>query len=174
MRDDRFEELYREHAAAVYRFLAYRTGDQLLAEDLLADVFERVLVARRPRTLRIRDEKAWIFTVALNRLRDHARRDEVERRAIETTGREARPDVHEDDLDAFADRAWLSEPLRRLSPEEREAIALRYGADLTAPQIATATGASLTTVEGRIYRALRKLRADLTAPSSNAAEGMPM
>ncbi len=45
-----------------------------------------------------------------------------------------------------------------LSEEEREAIALRFGADLTVPEIAKLTGERLTTVEGRVYRALRKLR----------------
>ena len=45
-----------------------------------------------------------------------------------------------------------------LSDEEREAIALRFGADLTVPEIAEVLGEPLTTVEGRVYRALRKLR----------------
>jgi RNA polymerase sigma-70 factor (ECF subfamily) len=45
--------------------------------------------------------------------------------------------------------------------EEREAVALRFGADLTVPEIATVLGEPLTTVEGRVYRALRKLRETL-------------
>ena len=48
-----------------------------------------------------------------------------------------------------------------LSPEEREAIALRFGAELTVPEIAEALREPLTTVEGRVYRALRKLRGEL-------------
>jgi RNA polymerase sigma-70 factor (ECF subfamily) len=40
-------------------------------------------------------------------------------------------------------------------------IALRFGADLTVPEIARVLDAPLTTVEGRVYRALRKLRAEL-------------
>ena len=45
-----------------------------------------------------------------------------------------------------------------LSPEEREAISLRFGASLTVPEMASILGEPLTTVEGRVYRALRKLR----------------
>jgi RNA polymerase sigma-70 factor, ECF subfamily len=52
-----------------------------------------------------------------------------------------------------------------LSEEEREAIALRFGAELTVPEIARLTGERLTTVEGRVYRALRKLRETLDSPS---------
>jgi len=37
-------------------------------------------------------------------------------------------------------------------------MALRFGADLTLPEIAKALGERRTTVEGRFYRALRKLR----------------
>ena len=51
--------------------------------------------------------------------------------------------------------------LEALSAEERESIALRYGADLTVPEIAKLTKEKLTTVEGRVYRALRKLREEL-------------
>jgi RNA polymerase sigma-70 factor, ECF subfamily len=52
----------------------------------------------------------------------------------------------------------LQRALAELSEEERESVALRYGADLTVPEIAKLTGERLTTVEGRVYRALRKLR----------------
>jgi RNA polymerase sigma factor (sigma-70 family) len=61
-------------------------------------------------------------------------------------------------MEAVADRDLISRNLARLSEEEREAIALRFGADLTVPEIAKLTGERLTTVEGRVYRALRKLR----------------
>jgi DNA-directed RNA polymerase specialized sigma24 family protein len=50
----------------------------------------------------------------------------------------------------------LNRSLALLRGPEREAIALRFGADLTVPEIAKLTGEPLTTVEGRVYRALRK------------------
>jgi RNA polymerase sigma factor (sigma-70 family) len=52
----------------------------------------------------------------------------------------------------------LGRALASLADEEREAIALRFGADLTVLEIAKVTRQPLTTVEGRVYRALRKLR----------------
>jgi RNA polymerase sigma-70 factor (ECF subfamily) len=61
-------------------------------------------------------------------------------------------------MDEVADRDLISRSLAGLSGEEREAISLRFGADLTVPEIAKLTGEPLTTVEGRVYRALRKLR----------------
>ena len=47
----------------------------------------------------------------------------------------------------------------RLDPRERELIALRYGADLTARQIADLLGQRTNTVEVALHRALSRLRA---------------
>ena len=58
----------------------------------------------------------------------------------------------------FERREALHRALARLSEEEQEAIALRFGADLSVPEMARVLKEPLTTVEGRVYRALRKLR----------------
>ncbi len=42
-RAEAFDRLYREHAPGLLGFLVYQTGDQALAEDIVADTFERVL-----------------------------------------------------------------------------------------------------------------------------------
>jgi RNA polymerase sigma factor (sigma-70 family) len=150
--DAQFEALYAEQAAGLFSFLAYRTGDRALAEDLLADAFERALRGRfNPRK---GSAKTWLYAIALNVLRDHVRRSAAESRAYERVDEgEAR--------DPFAEvevRDELMRGLARLSAEEREAISLRFGAALTVPEMAAVLGEPLTTIEGRVYRALRKLR----------------
>jgi RNA polymerase sigma factor (sigma-70 family) len=155
MRTEDFERLYDEHAQALYGFLAYRTGNPALAEDLLADTFEKALRARRRFDPRRGSTKSWLYSIALNTLRDHARRRDVAERAAE---RLTPPEAAEDVEESFGRRDELARALAALSDEEREVVALRYGADLTAPEIARVTGEKLTTVEGRLYRALRKLR----------------
>jgi RNA polymerase sigma-70 factor (ECF subfamily) len=152
LRDDEFERLYAEEAAGLFSFLAYRTGDRALAEDLLADAFERALRGRyNPRK---GSARTWLYAIALNVLRDHLRRAAAESRAYERV--EAGPE-----RDPFADvevRDELMRALARLSAEEREAVSLRFGAGLTVPEMAKILREPLTTVEGRVYRALRKLR----------------
>jgi RNA polymerase sigma-70 factor, ECF subfamily len=160
MRTEEFERLYDEHAGPLLGFLVYRTGDRALAEDLLADTFERVLRARRPLDRRTASDKTWLYTIALNLLRDHARRSAVGSRAIERVAvGETRP--ARDAFESIEHRDSLQRAMAVLSPDEREAIALRYGADLTVPEIAKLRGEKLTTIEGRVYRALRKLRLEL-------------
>jgi len=160
MRDEEFERLYADEAPGLFSFLAYRTGDRVLAQDLLADAFERALRSRRRYEPARGSAKTWLYAIALNVLRDHARRAAAETRARERMD-PLREEVADSRLDAIGARDELSRALDTLSPEEREAIALRFGAEMTAPEIAATLGEKLTTVEGRIYRALRKLRAEL-------------
>jgi RNA polymerase sigma-70 factor (ECF subfamily) len=161
MRDEDFERLYAEHAQPLLAFLVYRTGDRALAEDLLADTFERVLRARQPFDRRKASAKTWLYTIALNLLRDHGRRSAAGERAIDRVVTGTQGPVDAADFDAVDERDALYRALMRLSTDEREAIALRYGADLTVPEIAKVTRQKLTTVEGRVYRALRKLQKEL-------------
>lgn len=156
--DDRFEQLYAEHAQALFGFLAYRTGDSALAEDLLADTFERALRGRRRFDPRRGSEKTWLYALALNLLRDHARRAGAEARALERVPVPA--DHAQSELERVGERDEIARLLTTLSEEERETVALRFGADLTVPEIARLLRERRTTVESRLYRALRKLRED--------------
>lgn len=160
MRDEEFERLYQEHAQGLFGFLAYRTGDRALAEDLLADTFEKALRARRRFNPSRGSAKTWLYSIAMNALRDQMRRSAVAERAGERLAVPA-PGEAEDAADAVAQRDELTRALAKLSEDEREAVALRYGADLTVPEIAKLKKERLTTIEGRVYRALRKLREDL-------------
>jgi len=156
MRESEFERLFTEHAPGLLGFLTYRTGDRALAEDILADTFERVLRARRRFDPRKASQKTWIYSIALNLVRDQVRRRDAEGRAL---GRVRDPEpASTGPLEGIAARDELSRALAGLSEEEREAISLRYGADLTVPEIARLKGEKLTTVEGRVYRGLGKLR----------------
>ena len=161
MREDDFERWYGEHAEGLLVFLTMRTGDRALAEDLVGETFLRVLRSRRKFDRRRASVKTWIYTIALNCLRDDARRRGAEARALERAHALTGPDVGSGWDQIVSDRDALARALATLSDEEREAVTLRYGADLTVPEIAKVLGEPLQRVEGRVYRALRKLRDEL-------------
>src|SRR4051794_41862011 len=122
MRDQDFERLYAAEAQGLFAFLAYRTGDQALAEDLLADAFERVLRSKYDK--RRGSAKTWLYSIALNALRDHVRRGGAEGRAHARGGgaRGAGPFAHGEHPD---------QPTRgpaRLSAPRRGADAPRFRA----------------------------------------------
>jgi RNA polymerase sigma factor (sigma-70 family) len=149
-----FDRLYTEQAAGLLGFLTYQTGDRTLAEDIVADTFERVLTSRsgwRGQS----GEKTWLYAIAMNRLRDLARRRGAETRALE---RVAAIPTTADEIGAVDDRDLLARGLQTLSEQERAVVALRFGADLTLREIADVLDERQSTVEGRLYGALRRLR----------------
>jgi len=107
-------------------------------------------------------EKQWIYTIALNLLRDHARRQATEHRALERVSAGAPFSAEDAQLEALGSRDELNAALATLSDDEREAIALRFGADLKLKEVARVLGEREDAVEGRIYRGLRKLRERLS------------
>jgi RNA polymerase sigma-70 factor, ECF subfamily len=120
-----------------------------------------VLRGRGPFDPRRGAEKTWLYAIALNCLRDHARRRSAEQRALDRAVARV-PDVEPGlPLDALLEQDAVYRSLAVLSADERLAVALRFGADLTMPEIAKVIGEPLTTVEARVYRALRKLGSEL-------------
>lgn len=139
-----------------------------MAEDLLGDTFERVVKSRGRFNARKGSERTWIYTIALNCLRDHLRRSKAEGRALE---RAAGSGGFDDGFGDVHERDELMRALGALETQEREIVALRYGADLRLDDIAAVTGLPSTTVQGRLYSGLRKLRETLeperASPSSS-------
>ena len=157
MRSEEFERLFEAHAASLLAFLEYRTGNIELARDVVADTFERVLKTRFRFDPRKGSEKTWIYSVALNVLRDQGRRRAAEARAMDrVSAGGGRQDWDEAErLDA---RDAVRRGLAALPDDEREAIALYYGADLSLEEIARVTGTRTTTIKGRLARGRDRLR----------------
>jgi RNA polymerase sigma-70 factor, ECF subfamily len=160
MRDEDFRRLFDEHAEALFAYVVYRSGDRAMAEDVVSAAFERAYRARRRFDRRRGSEKSWLYAITRNLMLDELRRQAAERRAVE---RSVEPELSVTGLDAAEARRDVRAALAALSEEEREAIALRFGADLSNPEIAKLLKLPLTTVEGRVYRALEKMRSRLEA-----------
>ena len=162
MQIDSFERLFEEHAERLFAFLAYRTGDRALSEDLLSETFERVLRARQRFDPRRGSERRWLFSIALNLLRDHARRASTERQVLQQVAGATVATGADPGMSAVEQRDELTSALSRLGEAEREALALRYGADLKVRDVARLLGEPESAVEARIRRALGRLREELT------------
>jgi RNA polymerase sigma-70 factor (ECF subfamily) len=174
MNQENFERLYAEHAASLYGFLAYRTGDRALAEDLLADTFERVWTSRRRFDLRRGSQTTWLYSIALNRLRDHARKQVVEDRALHSVAELQNGNGSSNGTIEHVElRQLLLTAMGALEDLEREALSLRYGGDLSLREIGEIVGVPRSTVEGRVYRGLKKLSEELVEEEPAVAVGNP-
>jgi len=156
VRDSDFEHLVRRHSQDLYAFLLYRTGNHHVAEELVGDTLERAYRSRERYDHRRASEKTWLIAIALNRWRDILRRDGSERAALERVA--AGTSETNAGMDAIDRRRALLDGLAGLPEAEREVVALSYGADLTAKQVAEVLELPLPTVQGRLYRGLRHLR----------------
>jgi RNA polymerase sigma-70 factor, ECF subfamily len=156
--DDELRRVYREHVDAVYAFFAYAVT-RAHAEDLTSATFEKVLRHWRRYDARRASERTWILAIARNQLTDHHRRQR-HRAAVSLDEHPALADVLAagDELQPRLDRDELRGWLADLSERERDLLALRYGADLTARDIAAITGLSEANVHQILSRSLRRLR----------------
>jgi RNA polymerase sigma-70 factor (ECF subfamily) len=156
-----FHALFDAQFAPVHRYLAHRLGDRAAAEDLAAETFLRAYAARA--SFRPGSERAWLFTIATNLLRDHARG--AGRRDValaEWAAREERAAEREFELPD----PRLALALGGLRAEEREALLLYAWAELSYGEIATVTGVAVGTVRSRLARARARLTADLAPERS--------
>jgi RNA polymerase sigma-70 factor, ECF subfamily len=160
MRSEDFERLYEAHAASLLAFLEYRTGNIELAKDIHADTFERILKTRWRFDPRKASQKTWVYAIALNVLRDSGRRRAAEARAVDRAAVGGLAE-HWDEGDRLDDRDRVRRGLATLPDDEREAVALYYGADLSLEEIARVTGTRTTTIKGRLARARDRLRSTL-------------
>jgi RNA polymerase sigma-70 factor (ECF subfamily) len=142
----------------VYSYVAYRIGDGAAAEDVTSDVFERALRYRDRFDGHRGEPVAWLLGIARRCVAD-------ELAARPALGGES--DELPDPVDLAGDatlRLDLARALDSLGERDRELVALRYGADLTARQIAQVTGSRTNAVEVSLHRALARLRIALEGP----------
>jgi RNA polymerase sigma-70 factor (ECF subfamily) len=163
---DELRRVYREHVDAVFAFFAYSVA-RPVAEDLTSATFERVIRAWESYDPRKAGVRTWVLAIARNQLTDHYRRSS--HRVARSTDAEPAllnelptvdPTADVADRDAF--RAMLAE----VGDREREVLALRYGADLSANEVAELLGLSSANVHQIASRALRRLRDELTSGSA--------
>lgn len=154
----------------VYAYAAYRLGDGPDAEDATNDAFERALRYRDSYDSDKGEPVAWLIGIA-RRCVDQILADRVP--VGEPPEVEAPVHVEEETVN----RLELSRALRALSAQDRELVALRYGADLSARQIAELLGARTNTIEVALHRVLERLRRRLardqaSSPAAPSPEGV--
>ena len=135
----------------VYAYIAYRVGDGPDAEDLTSETFERALRYRKSYDPKKGEPVAWLLGIAKRCVDGQGRRMEL---ASEYADEASATDLEEEAIR----RLTVARAVGVLDERDRELIALRYGADLTARQIAELLGARTNAIEVALHRALGRLR----------------
>jgi RNA polymerase sigma-70 factor (ECF subfamily) len=150
-------QLYDELVGPVYSYIAMRVRRREDAEDLTQVVFERIVGGLPRYRQNGRPFTAWAFRIARNAVIDHVRRD----RPTEPLG----PDHdHADGLEVEAISLKveqiheLRQAIEHLTPDQREALTLRFVAGLSAEEAAQVMGRRAGTIRGLTFRAIGALR----------------
>ena len=160
-----FEILYRRHKDAIYRYLLRLCGHRDTAEDILQEVWGKIVKARssyRP-TAKF---TTFLYRVAHNCFIDHLRRNK--RHAGNAT---LEPELHSDQgetLELATERSLARErlelALKTLPDEQRDAFLLSEEGGLSIDQIASVTGCNRETAKSRVRYAIGKLRKAIDEP----------
>jgi RNA polymerase sigma-70 factor, ECF subfamily len=154
--DDDVTRLIVSQAAEAHRLAAWILHDPTAAEDVVADAALAAWKSRRD--LRRSDNpEGWFTTVVVNICRDELRRRQRPSRFL---GQMEMPDS---DAERLCLRDQIEQGMSRLDPDERVLLALRFGRDLSVPQIARQLAIAEGTVKSRLHHTLEHLRAAIEA-----------
>jgi RNA polymerase sigma-70 factor (ECF subfamily) len=151
--------LYEAYSERVRGYVRFRVRDEADADDLVSEVFRRVVAGPVPAEPAARP--AWIFRVAHNIVVDHYRRRRFPLVSAAFADRAddapSLPDqfIHDERMRVTDDA------MRRLPGNQRAAIYLRFYEDLPYETVAAAMGVPSATARSLVHRGLKRLAAAL-------------
>jgi RNA polymerase sigma-70 factor (ECF subfamily) len=150
--------VFSQYFPEIHRYVYYRTGDLAAAEDLASDVFVRLLEAVKRKRGPETNLKGWLLATASHVVVDYLRRRY--RRPVETIS-EAFADHTPGPALLFDQREEnrsLREAYARLTPDQQEVLALRFGQGCSLEDTAAQMKKKVNAVKALQFRALAALQ----------------
>ena len=146
--------LFDRYQMPLFNFYCKLTGDRAVSEDLVQDVFFRILKYRHTYAVGT-PFRAWMYQIARNARVDHFRKSRPE------TSLE--PDIfqavtHPDRSQQEQETALLHKALMQMPEEKREVLVLARFQELKYSEIAVLLGCEVNTVKVKVHRALQELK----------------
>ena len=167
-----YDQLYNLYSDKLFRYLYLRLGEREPAEDLMAEVFVR-LIRMLPRyriysTRPVAAFSAWLYRIAANLLTDHRRRQRFRRHAdlddqSDLAADDPSPHQRAEAAEAATD-VWAA--VCQLGAEQQAVILYRFAEQCSLVEVADLMGKSMGAVKALQHRALANLR-QLLAPNTD-------
>jgi len=150
-------EIYDQYFAEVYRYVMYRTGNAILAEDISSDVFTRLLETARNGKPPTTSLKGWLIATASHIVADQFRKKY--RRGEETIPEELPDQTPEpaDQVDQREQNRVVQKACQTLTSEQQEVISLRFGQGYSLEETAALMNKNTNAVKALQFRALAAL-----------------
>ncbi len=150
-------ELYRRHVDGIYRYVHLRVGDTIVAKDLTAEVFLKMLEGLRGYRYTGAPFVGWLYRIARARTIDHWRRT-GRRQEMELSDKVAATGVDPEAIvSTRIEQADLAVLLRRLTGDQQQVIILRFVEEMSLAQAAAVMGKTVGAVKALQHRALASL-----------------
>lgn len=150
--------IYDQYAPMVYAYIYRRVGDAMVAENLVGEVFVRMLDAIRSEQAWRTSFTGWLYRIAHNLIVDYHRRQPDEAPLQLEDGRLASDRDPESALGEKISCQRLLAAVQELTWEQQEVLVLRFGEGLKTREVAEVMGKSVSAVEGLQHRGLAALR----------------
>ena len=156
-----FAALYEHFFDRIFRYVSFRTGNAVEAEDITGEVFVKMLQSIRSFQWRGVPFSSWLYRIAHNLVVDHFRKTSRKKTVpLDTTigivGSSS------SDLDGYVEMkltmAHVREAMGGLTNLQREVISLRFAAGLSVTETAKAVGKKENAVKALQHSGLKKLR----------------
>jgi RNA polymerase sigma-70 factor, ECF subfamily len=175
-----YRQLVERHGPKVFGFFVRSLRNEALSEEFFQETFLRCYQHLKnfdPDRLNS-DFRLWLYTMAVNLLRDQLRRAEVRRvlePSLEATSAPAAPAADPESEAALSElRDRVRDSIPRLPDIAREVLLLHYYRGLTQAEIALVLGIPAGTVKSRLRIAVEALRQYFPAPRlASTAEVRP-
>jgi RNA polymerase sigma-70 factor (ECF subfamily) len=163
---EKFGALFDRHQQNLFSFFYRLTGDAASSEDLVQDVFLRMLKYRK--TFRPDSHfRGWMYQIARAARSDRFRKSQNENVSPEDFGRTLAKPIRPDEHFEQSERARiLQKALMQLTDEKRELLVLARFQEISYAEIGDLLGIDEGTVKVRVHRAMKDLRAIVTTLSS--------
>jgi RNA polymerase sigma factor (sigma-70 family) len=167
--DSALGELYDRYGRVAYGLALRIVRDRSLAEDAVQEAFLTIWRTSGSFLAERAKPSTWILTIVHRRAVDIVRREQ--RRRSDPLDEVDHPTGEATDEEAWlrAQRQVVQEALRKLPPEQREALELAYYGGFTQSELADRLGQPLGTIKSRMFTGLRRLR-ELLADAGFEAE----
>ncbi len=149
--------LFERHHLALFRYLLGLSGNRALSEDLVQDVFFRIIKYARTYNPALAFQ-VWLYRMARNAYFDSKRKTGREVAVDEFKEMKSSEPMQEEIMTRKQDAALLQEALRRLPEDKREVLILSRYQDLRYDEIGRILDCEAGAVKVRVYRALKELR----------------
>jgi RNA polymerase sigma-70 factor (ECF subfamily) len=153
-----FAQLYEEYFDRIYRYIVFKIGDEMEAEDMTQQVFLKVLRSISSFRWKGVSFSAWLYRIAHNQVVDYlrrkAKRGVVPLNELIVSGGDDPQRVTEQ----HADIEQVLAAAKHLTEAQREVVSLRFAGDLSIAEVAKAMGRSEGAIKALQHSAIVALR----------------